>query len=75
MKQTAATSVSVDRVACECIAVRVRPINGVITARHDRALRRHGPRVSHGSILLIGEAGVVPVDQIGSRLRFGPPDD
>jgi DNA-binding MarR family transcriptional regulator len=46
------TCVLVDRVACECIAARVRLINRAITAIYDQALRPHGIRVSQGNILV-----------------------
>jgi DNA-binding MarR family transcriptional regulator len=42
----------VDRIAGECIAVRVRLINRVITAIYDEALRPVGLRVSQGNILV-----------------------
>ncbi len=39
-------------VASECIAVRVRLINRVVTGIYDQALRPHGLRVSQGNILI-----------------------
>jgi DNA-binding MarR family transcriptional regulator len=46
--------------ACDCIAVRVRLINRVVTALYDEALRPHGLRVSQGNVLVavarMGEA-------------------
>jgi DNA-binding MarR family transcriptional regulator len=60
MRPKAATPDSLNRVACECIAVRVRLINRVITALYDEAMRPHGLRVSQGNILVavarLGEA-------------------
>lgn len=53
-----------DRMASDCIAVRVRLINRVVTAIYDEALRPHGHRVSQGNILVAvarGE-GARPVD-------------
>src|SRR3954451_12375489 len=41
----------VDRIAGECIAVRVRLINRVVTAIYDEALRPFGLRVSQANIL------------------------
>jgi DNA-binding MarR family transcriptional regulator len=38
--------------ATDCIAVRVRLINRVLTALYDEALRPHGLRVSQGNILV-----------------------
>ena len=53
-----------DRIASDCIAVRVRLINRVVTAIYDEALRPHGIRVSQANILVAvarkGEAR--PVD-------------
>jgi DNA-binding MarR family transcriptional regulator len=40
-----------DRVACECIAVRVRMINRVITALYDEALRTFAVKISQANIL------------------------
>ncbi|MBV8076558.1 MAG: winged helix-turn-helix transcriptional regulator [Planctomycetaceae bacterium] len=40
-----------DRLARECIAVRVRLINRVITALYDEALRPFGLRISQANIL------------------------
>ncbi len=49
-----------DRIATDCIAVRVRLINRVVTAIYDEALRPNGLRVSQANILVavarIGEA-------------------
>jgi DNA-binding MarR family transcriptional regulator len=42
---------SSDRLARECIAVRVRLINRVITALYDEALRPFGLRISQANIL------------------------
>jgi len=52
METSPKTAEYVDRVAYECIAVRVRLINRVITAIYDEAMRRHGLRVSQGNILV-----------------------
>ena len=41
-----------DRIASECIAVRVRLINRVVTAVYDEALRPLGLRVSQANILV-----------------------
>ena len=53
MKQKPSTSEIVDRVAGECIAVRVRLINRVITSIYEEALRPHGIRISQGNILVV----------------------
>jgi DNA-binding MarR family transcriptional regulator len=41
-----------EQVASNCIAVRVRLINRVVTSLYDEALRPHGLRVSQGNILI-----------------------
>ena len=42
----------IDRIASDCIAVRVRLINRVVTAIYDEALRPLGIRVSQANILV-----------------------
>src|SRR3954454_20892876 len=57
-----------DRLARECIAVRVRLINRVITALYDEALRPFGLRISQANILAAvahkGESRPVEVSRI-----------
>jgi DNA-binding MarR family transcriptional regulator len=57
-----------DRLARECIAVRVRLINRVITALYDEALRPFGLRISQANILAavahMGESRPVAVSRI-----------
>ena len=53
MKSNPSTSEIVNRVAGECIAVRVRLINRVITSIYEEALRPHGIRISQGNILVV----------------------
>lgn len=52
MKRKPSAPEILERVAGECIAVRVRLINRVVTALYDEALRPHGVRVSQGNILV-----------------------
>jgi DNA-binding MarR family transcriptional regulator len=52
MKEKGAIPGVVDVVARECLAVRVRLINRVITALYDEAMRPHGLRVSQGNIMI-----------------------
>jgi DNA-binding MarR family transcriptional regulator len=52
MKRDASRPALLDRVATDCIAVRVRLINRVLTAVYDEALRPHGLRVSQANILV-----------------------
>jgi DNA-binding MarR family transcriptional regulator len=60
MKRDVAKPELLERIASDCIAVRVRLINRVVTAIYDEALRPFGFRVSQGNILVavarIGEA-------------------
>lgn len=59
-RQAASNPELVDRIAGECIAVRVRLINRVISAVYDEALRPLGLRISQANLLVavarMGEA-------------------
>lgn len=60
-----------NRIASECIAVRVRLINRVVTALYDEALRPHGFRVSQGNILVaVARKGEARPAEIGRLLRI-----
>jgi DNA-binding MarR family transcriptional regulator len=67
MKRDLSNPGRLDRVACDCIAGRVRIINRVVTALYDEALRPHGLRVSQANILAAvaskGEARPVEICQ------------
>jgi DNA-binding MarR family transcriptional regulator len=52
MKPSAAMSRMLDQVASDCVAVRVRTINRVVSALYDEALRPHGLRVSQANLLV-----------------------
>jgi DNA-binding MarR family transcriptional regulator len=52
MKRGAGTKSLVDRISGDCIAVRVRLINRVVTSVYDEALRPLGLRVSQANILV-----------------------
>ncbi len=52
MKRNVSKPGPLDRVASDCIAVRVRIINRVVTALYDEAFRPHGLRVSQANILV-----------------------
>jgi len=43
---------AIDRIACDCIAARVRLLSRFITGIYDEALRPHGLRVSQMNILV-----------------------
>ena len=61
----------VDRVASDCIAVRIRLINRVISSVYDEAMRPHGLRISQGNILvLVAQAGRARPAEICRLLRI-----
>jgi DNA-binding MarR family transcriptional regulator len=68
MERTPSKYETADRMARECIAVRVRLINRVITALYDDALRPFALRISQANILtavaLLGESRPAAVSQI-----------
>jgi len=60
-----------DRMAHECIAVRVRLINRVITALYDEALRPFELRISQANILAaIAKMGEVRPAEVSQILRI-----
>src|ERR1700678_439134 len=60
-----------DRMACECIAVRVRLINRVISGLYDEALRPFELRISQANILsAIRHVGEVRPTDISRILRI-----
>jgi DNA-binding MarR family transcriptional regulator len=68
MDRRASKRESAERMARECIAVRVRLINRVISALYDEALRPFGLRISQANILAavdhMGEARPAQVSRI-----------
>jgi DNA-binding MarR family transcriptional regulator len=68
MEQQPSNCETADRLARECIAVRVRLINRVITALYDEALRPFGLRISQANILAavahMGESRPAEVSRI-----------
>ncbi len=61
----------VDRMASECLAVRVRLINRVITGLYDAALRPFGLRISQANILAaVGKLGEVRPADLSRILRI-----
>jgi DNA-binding MarR family transcriptional regulator len=58
-----------DRIARECIAVRLRMINRVVTKLYDEALRPHGVRISQMNILVVvARQGATTPARIAERL-------
>jgi DNA-binding MarR family transcriptional regulator len=68
MKQRPSKCETADRMARECIAVRVRLINRVISALYDEALRPFRLRISQANILaavaVLGESRPAEVSRI-----------
>jgi DNA-binding MarR family transcriptional regulator len=60
-----------ERVATDCIAIRVRLVNRVLTALFDKALRPHGFRVSQWNILVeVARAGEARPADVCRLLRL-----
>jgi DNA-binding MarR family transcriptional regulator len=71
MKRGVADPGLIDRIASDCIAVRVRLINRVVTAVYDEALRPLGIRVSQANILVaVARMGAARPADICRRLRI-----
>jgi DNA-binding MarR family transcriptional regulator len=71
MKQDGKRPGAFQRVASQCIAVRVRLINRVVSAIYDEALRPHGLRVSQGNILVVvANKGSARPSEISRLLRL-----
>ncbi len=71
MTRNASSQSLVDRIAGDCIAVRVRLINRVVTSVYDEALRPLGLRVSQANILVaVARAGAARPAEICRRLRI-----
>ncbi len=64
---------SIDRVARECLAVRMRLLNRVITKIYDDALRPHGLKISQCNILgVAGKLGLANPLRICEILHLDP---
>ena len=71
MEQPQSESKTTDRMARECIAVRVRLINRVITALYDEALRPFVLRISQANILsAVSYMGEVRPAEVSRILRI-----
>ena len=64
MESDPAESLDLARVVGDCLAVRVRLINRVVSAIYDEALRPHGLRISQANLLvaIAHQGSVRPVD-------------
>lgn len=71
MKRDIKTRALVDRIASDCISVRVRLMNRVVTAVYDEALRPQGVRVSQMNILVaVARVGEVRPADVCRLLRI-----
>jgi DNA-binding MarR family transcriptional regulator len=71
MKRRPPVCEAADQMAHECIAVRLRLINRVITALYDEALRPFGLRISQANILAaIAHMGQVRPAEVSRILRI-----
>ena len=62
---------SIDNIASECIAVRLRILNRTVTSVYDDALRPLGLRVSQMNILVAaGKLGLARPADVASRLHM-----
>jgi DNA-binding MarR family transcriptional regulator len=63
----------IDQMACECLLMRVRKLDRVLTGIYDAALRPFGLKATQTSLLvLIAKAGPIRRIEIGKRLRLDP---
>jgi DNA-binding MarR family transcriptional regulator len=71
MERRSSKSETADQMAHECIAVRVRLINRVISALYDEALRPFGLRISQANILsAVGHMGAARPADVSRILRI-----
>jgi DNA-binding MarR family transcriptional regulator len=65
------TEQTIDTIAAECIAVRLRMLNRVVTNIYDKALRPLGLKVSQMNILVAaGKMGVARPGEVCDRLHL-----
>jgi DNA-binding MarR family transcriptional regulator len=63
----------IDQIACECLLVRVRKLNRVLTGIYDSELRPFGLKASQLSLLvLVTKAGPIRRIEIGKILHIDP---
>jgi DNA-binding MarR family transcriptional regulator len=64
---------TIDQIACECLLMRVRKLDRVLTGIYDAELRPFGLKATQTSLLvLIAKAGPIRRIEIGKRLRLDP---
>jgi DNA-binding MarR family transcriptional regulator len=63
----------IDQIAHECLLMRVRKLDRVLTSIYDAELRPFGLKASQGSLLvLIAKAGPIRRVEIGKRMHLDP---
>ncbi|MEO5631565.1 MAG: MarR family transcriptional regulator, partial [Nitrospiraceae bacterium] len=63
----------IDQIACECLLVRVRKLNRVLTGIYDAELRPFGLKASQLSLMvLVAKAGPIRRIEIGKLLHIDP---
>jgi DNA-binding MarR family transcriptional regulator len=64
---------TVDQIACECLLMRVRKLDRVLTGIYDAELRPFGLKATQTNLLvLVAKAGPIRRIEIGKRLRLDP---
>lgn len=64
---------TIDKIACECLLVRVRKLDRVLTRIYDAELRPFGLKASQLSLLvLVAKAGPIRRIEIGKILHLDP---
>jgi len=64
---------TIDHIACECLLMRVRKLDRVLTAIYDAELRPFGLKATQTNLLvLVAKAGPIRRIEIGKRLRLDP---
>lgn len=64
---------AIDQIACECLLVRMRKLNRVLTSIYDAELRPFGLKASQLSLLvLVTKAGPIRRIEIGKMLHLDP---
>ncbi|HMS83149.1 MAG TPA: MarR family winged helix-turn-helix transcriptional regulator [Nitrospira sp.] len=72
-KRVNSGSCTIDQIACECLLVRVRKLNRVLTSIYDAELRHFGLKASQLSLLvLVTKAGPIRRIEIGKMLHLDP---
>jgi DNA-binding MarR family transcriptional regulator len=63
----------IDQIACECLLMRVRKLDRVLTGIYDAELRPFGLKATQSNLLvLVAKAGPIRRIEIGKRLRLDP---